>query len=56
LDISGSSEVVGMKKSNKNCHQRTVGSILALSREDKTEMPVYDRASRRYSEHLVVEG
>ena len=42
--MSGCPEVVGMKKSNKNCHQRTVGSILALS-EGKTEMPVYDRAS-----------
>ena len=39
LDISGCPEVVGMKKSSKNCHQRNRWEYTGPIREGKTEIP-----------------
>ena len=45
-----------MKKSNKNCHQRAVGSILALSGRAKRKCRFMTVQARRYSYNSVVEG
>ena len=54
LDISGPGDG-RLKESNKNWHQRTVGSILALS-ESKTEMRFMTVRAVGIANNLVVEG
>jgi hypothetical protein len=41
---------------NKNCHQKTVGSILALSGKAKRKCRFITVRARRYSYNSVVEG